>query len=167
MSRFRVGDGALVVRAKGNSYAESSPLTISARDESYAVQVVAKLEGQDCAAALGLEYTPRLAVVVELKHGQINVHGPREQLTTHGWLADTAWLKMVNRKNRVEFLVSKDGRDWQSLCKELDVSGFNQNEQRGGYQAARPALAASGRGSVRFEDFRYGKVNDDRGPGVT
>ncbi len=154
MSRFQVGGGALIVRAKGDSYAESSPLTISARDESYAVQVVAKIEEQSC-AALGLEYNPKMAVIVEWKRGQIAVHGPQEQPTTHDWRADTAWLKIENRKNRVEVLVSEDGQNWQSLRAEIDVSGFNHNAQRGGYQAARPALAASGRGSVRFTDFRY------------
>src|ERR1017187_8434829 len=65
MSRYQVSDGALTVRAKGNSYAESSPLTIRARDESYEVQVTAKTKGES-GAALGLEYNPRVAVYVEL-----------------------------------------------------------------------------------------------------
>src|ERR1017187_960850 len=57
MSRYQVGQGALTVRAKGNSYAESSPLTIKARDESYEVQVVAEIEN-GTRAALALEYYP-------------------------------------------------------------------------------------------------------------
>jgi beta-xylosidase len=154
MSRFKVGDGALTVRAKGNSYAESSPLTIMARDESYVVQVTAKIDAESC-AALGLEYNPKVAVFVELKKGQLNVHGPKEKLVTREWPAETAWFRMMNRKNRVEILASTDGRDWQSLVADVDVSGFNQNDQRGGFQAARPALAASGKGNVRFTDFRY------------
>ena len=62
---------------------------------------------------------------------------------------------MTNRKNRVEILASKNGQEWQRLVVDFDVSGFNQNVQRGGYQAARPALAATGNGRVRFTDFRY------------
>jgi beta-xylosidase len=154
MSRYQVGDGALTVRAKGNSYAESSPLTIRARDESYEVQVTAKTEGES-GAALGLEYNPRVAVFVELKKGQLNVNGPKEKPATRDWAADTAWFKLINRKNRVEILVSEDGQKWQSLAVDIDVSGFNQNDQHGGFQAARPALAASGDGSVRFTGFRY------------
>ena len=154
MSRFRVGGGALVVAAKGNAYAESSPLTIMARDESYAVQVVARTEAQS-GAALGLEYTPNVALFVEWKAGQLNVQGPQGTLATRPWQADTAWLKLVNRRNRVEALVSEDGQKWQSLRADFDASGFNHNAQRKGFFAARPALAASGQGHVRFTDFRY------------
>ena len=157
MSRFMVGDGALIVRAKGNSYAESSPLTIRARDESYEVQVAAKIEGQS-RAALGLEYNPSVAVFVEFKSGQLNVYGPKGKLTTQAWQTETAWFKMVNQKNRVEFFVSDDGQKWQTLIADFDASGFNQNEQHGGFQAARPALAASGSGSTRFTNFSYRKL---------
>ena len=86
MSRYQVGDGMLRVRAKGGSYAESSPLTIRARDESYQVEVAATIQGESC-AALGLEYNPQVAVYVELKHGQLNVHGPKEKLANQEWPA--------------------------------------------------------------------------------
>jgi xylan 1,4-beta-xylosidase len=154
MSRFKVGDGALVVQAKGSSYAESSPLTIMARDESYLVQVAAKIKDES-RAALGLEYNPHWAVFVELKKSQLNVYGPKEQLATRAWTAEIAWFRIVNRKNRVEILASEDGNRWQSLISDFDASGFDQNGQQGGFQAARPALAASGKGSVRFTDFHY------------
>ena len=154
MSRFKVGGGALVVRAKGSSYSDSSPLTIMARDESYSVQVVAKIEGES-GAALGLEYNPKVAVFAELKKGQLNVYNVKEKIATRKWVKETAWFRMVNRKNRVEILASENGRKWQSLITDFDASGFTHNGQRGGFQAARPALAASGEGSVRFSDFRY------------
>src|ERR1039458_2657005 len=93
MSRYKVGDGALIVRAKGKSYAESSPLTIRARDKSYVVQVVAKIEAES-SAALGLEYNPKVAVFVELKRGQVNVYGPKEKLAAREWAAETAWFQM-------------------------------------------------------------------------
>jgi len=157
MSRYQVGDGALTVRAKGATYAESSPLTIRARDESYELQIVAKIAGES-GAALGLEYNPEVAVYVELKKGQLNINGPAEKLATRAWAAETAWFKLINRRNRVEILVSEDGQKWQSLLADFDASGFNQNDQHGGFQAARPALAAYGRGSARFTDFRYDRL---------
>lgn len=39
VTSFQVGGGALMVRAKGDSIGQSSPLTAMARDESYEVQV--------------------------------------------------------------------------------------------------------------------------------
>jgi beta-xylosidase len=118
------------------------------------VQVAAKIEDES-RAALGLEYNPQVAVFVELKNGRVNVTGPKEQLATRAWAADTAWFRLVNRKNRVEILASEDGKQWQSLIADFDASGFDHNGQHGGFQAARPALAAIGKGSVRFAEFHY------------
>ena len=154
MSRFQVGNGVLIVRSKGASYAESSPLTIRARDENYVVQVMAQIEGGS-AAALGVEYNPNVAIFAEMKNGRMTVYGPKGQLADRGWAAETAWLRLVNRKNHVEVLVSADGHKWQSLLADFDVSDFTQNGQHGGFQAARPALAASGAGNVRFSSFSY------------
>ncbi|MEO8564066.1 MAG: family 43 glycosylhydrolase, partial [bacterium] len=156
MSRFTTGDGVLTVRTKGDSYAECSPLTIMARDESYVVQVSARITG-DARAALALQYNPHVAVYVELTTGQLRVYGSGQVLATRTWTANTAWLRMVNRRNRVEFLASENGRSWKSLTADFDASSFNHNQQRGGFQAARPALGASGAGSVAFTDFHYGK----------
>ena len=156
MTRYQAGDGALIVRRKATPMprVRHSP---SWRDENYEVQVAARIEDQS-RAALGLEYNPQVAVFVELKRGQLNVYGPKGTLASRDWAAETAWFRMVNRKNRVEILASEDGRKWQSLIAAFDASGFNHNEQRSGFQAARPALAASGKGSVRFTDFRYSET---------
>ena len=154
MSRFEVGHGALKVRAKGNSYSESSPLTIMARHESYVVQVHATIKGES-SAALGLEYNPSVAIYVEWKAAQLSVYRLNEKMATCQWPAKTTWFRMVNRRNCVEILVSGDGNKWQSLITGFDASGFDHNHQRGGFQAARPALAAIGNGHVRFADFLY------------
>ena len=154
VSRFQAGGGVLIVRAKGSSYAQSSPLTLRARDPSYLVQVAVEIESGS-AAALGLEYNPNVAVFAELKSGQMTVYGPKGQLAAREWTALNAWLRLVNRKNRVEILASADGQRWQSLLAGFDVSDFDQNGQHGGFQAARPALATSGVGNVRFSSFSY------------
>ena len=39
LGRFRTGGGSLTIQAKGNAPGESSPLTVTARDEAYEVQV--------------------------------------------------------------------------------------------------------------------------------
>jgi len=157
MDRYRPSDGALTVRAKGTSYAESSPLTIRARDESYFVQVGVSISDQTL-ASLGLEYNPNTALYIQLENGHVNVHGPKEKLAGLDWQPSKAWFKLINRKNHVEVLVSEDGEKWQTIVADFDASGFNQNSQRGGFQAARPALSAAGSGSARFVDFRYEKM---------
>ncbi len=153
MSRFDVGHGALVMRAKGDSPGQSSPLTVMARDPSYEVQVAAAAQN-GCGAALGLFYSPDHWLFAELKSGELRVLGDRQTPASRTWKASTVHLRIVNRRNRVAFLASENGRDWQTLADEIDTSGFNTNTLHG-FQSLRPALAASGAGAARFTDFRY------------
>ena len=81
----------------------------------------------------------------------------KQTLASREWKTSDAYFKIVNRGNRVEAFVSIDGRDWQSLAADIDVSDFNHNRLHG-YQCVRPALAASGNGNAHFADFRYRKL---------
>ena len=153
LGRFQTGLGVLTIRGKGDSPGQSSPLTVMARDESYAVQVLAEPRAA-CGAALGLFYSPNNWLFAELKSGQLRVLSAKETLASREWKAPAAHLRIVNRRNRVEFLASETGRAWQVLALGIDVSGYQHNVLRG-FQALRPALAASGSGDARFTDFRY------------
>ena len=153
MSRLRVGEGTLSIRAKADTPSQSSPLTVRARDASYEVQVVA-VSHSGCGAALGLFYNPDNWVFIELKADQLRVYGAKQTLASSAWKETTAHLKIVNRHNRIEFLASKNGRNWQSLVTDFDASNFNQ-QALGGFESLRPALTASGSGEARFTNFRY------------
>ena len=152
-SRFQVGKGVLTVRAKGDSPGQSSPLTVMARDESYEVQVGVAPQG-GCAAGLGLFYGAGNWLFAELKGDQLRVWSNKETLATRAWKAAPTQLKIINRANRVEWLARAGDGDWQTLVADVDVSGYIHNTLRG-FQALRPALAASGTGSAQFSDFVY------------
>ena len=153
MSRFETGRGALTIRAKSDTPGQSSPLTIMARDADYQAEVLAAPQG-GCGAALGLFYSPGNWLFAEIRGGQLRVYGAKQTLASRAWKADAAHLKIVNRHNRIEFLASENGRDWQSLAAVFDASGYNHNAL-GGFQALRPALAATGTGAARFSHFSY------------
>lgn len=153
MSRFEVGKGVLTMRANGDSPGKSSPLTVMARSASYQVQVLVTLQN-NCAAALGLFYNPDHWIFADLKSGQLRVFGPNQTFAAGAWKGASAHLRIVNRRNYVEFLASQNGRDWQSLVANFDASGFNHNTLKG-FQPLRPALAASGVGEAQFADFNY------------
>ncbi|BCM88292.1 non-reducing end alpha-L-arabinofuranosidase BoGH43B [Abditibacteriota bacterium] len=160
MTRFQTGNGKLTIRAKGDSPAQSSPLTIMARDESYQVEVTVTPQA-GCGGALGLFYNKGNWIFAELKDGQLRVSNAKETLSTRAWTAKTAHLRIVNLSNRVEFSASEKGRDWQSLVANIDVSGFTTNVLHG-FQALRPALAASGTSEARFARFNYSAPQTSR-----
>ena len=153
MSRFQIGDGTLKVRGKGDNPGKSSPMTVMARDESYQVSVAAT-PAREGAAALGLFYGENHWLFAELGGGQLRVSTPKEKLATQPWTAPMAHLRIVNRRNKVAFEASTDGRIWQTLVADADVSGYTNNDL-GGFQALRPALAATGVGESKFADFQY------------
>jgi xylan 1,4-beta-xylosidase len=155
LSRFQVGQAALTMRASGDSPGRS-PLTVMARDASYQVQVMVTPQNE-CGAALGLFYNPDNWVFAELKGGQLRVYNAKATLSERSWKTGTAHLRIVNRRNYVEFSTSENGRDWTSLLADFDATGFNTNALHG-FQALRLALAASGAGSARFSDFSYGAL---------
>ena len=153
MSRFRVGKGVLTIRAKGDSFGQSSPLTIMARDATYQVQVVVSPQA-NCRAGLGLFYNPGNWLSIEHESGYLRVYNAKQQIASLEWKADTAHLRIINRRNRVEFGASEDGRGWQTLATDIDTSGYTTNVLKG-FQALRPALAAPGEGEARFTNFAY------------
>jgi xylan 1,4-beta-xylosidase len=152
-SRFHVGGGALTVRGKGQTPGKSSPLTVMARDPGYEVAVTVTPQNGG-AGALGLFYSPNNWVFAELKGYRLRVYGARETLVDREWKANAAHLEIINRRHTVEFLASENGRDWQRLVAGFDASGFQTNVLHG-FQALRPALAATGAGEARFTAFRY------------
>ncbi len=153
MNRFQVGNGTLTMRAKGETLAESSPLAIMARDPSYQVQVTATPPAEG-AVALGLFYNVNNGLWLEVKGGELRVYDAKQSLNTRPWKAGRTHLKIVNRRNQVDFLASANGWDWISLVTNHDVSDYMHNK-RGGFQALRPALAATGTGNAQFSDFVY------------
>ncbi len=64
------------------------------------------------------------------------------------------FVKIQNRGNNVLIGVSKDGNTWTSLIEGLDVSGLHHNNYHGFY-ALRIGLLSAGKGTARFNQFRY------------
>ncbi|WP_231578135.1 family 43 glycosylhydrolase [Dickeya chrysanthemi] len=155
-ARIRFDDGSLLLRAKGRSPKDTTPLFINAGDLAYQVDVEIAFEPK-AQAGLLLFYSNRLYAGLAFNANGTVMH--RYGLERNGAkIADitgnTVHLRLVNRRNILTLYTSPDGEKWTKYGVQMEVSGYNQNV---GYdfQALRPAIYASGEGNVRFSHFRY------------
>ncbi len=154
-SRFQTGDGRLVLSAKGNSPANSSPLTYVTGDHSYSFDVDVECE-PGCEAGILLFYNPEHAFGIRMGPEGIGV-------SLSGWIQETgvkasrATLRIVNRRQEVDFYYRLQGGEWKRTLESAEVAGVNHNVLDG-FLSLRPALYACGSGHATFRSFRHTRI---------
>jgi xylan 1,4-beta-xylosidase len=155
MARARYEDGSLLLRAKGTTPADSSPIAFTPGDQAYEVSVTL----DDLSGAQGglLLFYNRKA------YFGFGFDGAR--MYTHAYAAEQSWmrsdvparrlhLKLENDRHIVTMRYSVDGETWTKHSWQFELSGVHHNVL-GDFLSLRPALYACGEGAVRFRDFRY------------
>jgi len=153
--RARYEDDSLVIRGKGSSVADSSPLTCIVGDRSYEASVALEISG-DAHGGLALFYDERGFVGVGFSTSQMLTYNYGQEQT---WMrqelrARVVHVKVTNRANTVTFHYSQDGRIWTQHPWQMEVSGYHQNVF-GGFLSLRLALFSAGHGEVRARNFVY------------
>jgi xylan 1,4-beta-xylosidase len=155
LQRVRFDAGSLVVGGKGTGPADCSPLTFSASDRAYEVEV--SVEAGDAAiGGLLLFYNERVFFGIGFDGKALRTYAYGER---HDWLrldlaASRVLIRITNDHHIVTLHTSTDGGAWSRHPWQLEVSGAHQNVL-GGFLSLRPALFSCGAGGVRFRDFRY------------
>jgi xylan 1,4-beta-xylosidase len=155
LQRVRREPGALVLKGKGKSLADCSPLVCTVGDRSYEAEVVLEI-GAGAKGGLALFYDA---------HGHVGVGMDGASLLTFHNGDEPAWLaqplagerfrlRVTNREHDVTFHYAAGDGPWRQHSWQREVSGFHHNVF-GGFLALRLALFAAGEGEVRFRDFRY------------
>jgi beta-xylosidase len=153
--RYRIDGGDLLLRGKGTSPANASPLWFVAGDPAYEVEVEVETSGKATAGLL-VFYSRRLYGGLGVDEESLVLHrygldrrGPRPKE-----LGRRVFLRLVNDRNLVSLYHSADGRDWRRYDTRMDVSGYNHNTAYD-FLSLRPALYVAGDGEARFRGFRY------------
>jgi xylan 1,4-beta-xylosidase len=155
MARARYEERSLVLRGKGATPAESSPITFTPGDHAYEVSVIL----EDLAGAQG----GLLLFYNQKAYFGFGFDG--RQMFSHAYAAEQSWmrsdvvaqrlhLKLENRRHIVTMRYSTDGASWTKHPWQFEVSGVHHNVL-GDFLSLRPALYACGSGNVRFREFRY------------
>jgi xylan 1,4-beta-xylosidase len=145
----------LTLAGKGRSPADCSPLTQQVGDRAFQIEVELELVGEATGGLL-LFFDERLFL-------GMGIDG--ERMTTYRGGKASYWpepappsrqmfMRITNESQIVTMHYSLDGKAWTRHEVRSEVSGYNANTVDN-LLSLRPALFATGNGSVRFRNFRF------------
>jgi xylan 1,4-beta-xylosidase len=152
--RVRVDDG-LVLRGKGTSPADTSPLAMLTGDHAYEVEVDVSVE-PGVEAGLLLFFNNRLlcGMGIDGERMQSYSGGIRTHWREPAPATDRITLRIRNDEHIVTGWYRVPGGEWTRHAIRYETSGYHANTV-GDLLSLRPALYATGEGEARFRDFRY------------
>lgn len=155
--RALLKDGKLVLRAKGNSFDNSSPLLVNAADKKYEIQVEYTIDA-GVTAGLTLFYNEQGNMRIAVDANQFTVYNQKNRkISVKNQLGNHAYLKILNDENEISFYYSGNGKDWTRVERSIDATGFNHNIF-GGFMSLRAGIFAFGDGNVLLDNFVYRKL---------
>jgi beta-xylosidase len=149
--------GKLEFQAKGNSFANSSPLLVDAGDRKYEIEVEYTID-PNVTAGLTLFYNEQanMRIAVDAKQFAVFNQGNRK-ISEANKLGNHGYLRILNDENEISFYYSADRKSWNRIERTIDATGFNHNVF-GGFMSLRAGLFAFGSGKVQFDNFIYHKL---------
>lgn len=156
-------DRTLVMKGKGKTPSDCSPLTRIAGDQAYRITVDIETSDQAEGGML-LYYNRRLYAglgfgpqgLVMHRYGLQRPRGaiPGQRDPGGGPVRKLA-IRLINQNNILTIHTSADDRQtWRKFDVQMEVSGYHHNVAYD-FLSLRPALYAAGEGDVQFRNFTY------------
>lgn len=163
MARVRRAGGKLIVKGKGSTPSDCSPLTFICGDQRYRVEVDVEI-ADGAEAGLLLFYNRRLYAglgigpkgLVMHRYGLQRPRGtpPGQRDSAPGAIGKLR-IRLTNDRNILTIDTSADGGStWQKFDVQMEVSGYHHNVAYD-FLSLRPALYAAGTGEARFGNFTF------------
>jgi beta-xylosidase len=152
-ARYRYEDGALIVKGKGKSPQDCSPLTFATGDQAYQIDVEAEIS-DGARAGLIVFYNEKLYAGLGFDRNGFIAHRYGTDRPQKGELPRKLHLRLVNDHHVVTLFTSGDGVKWSRYRLAMEVSGYHHNVADG-FISLRPGIYAAGEGEVKFRNFRY------------
>ncbi|WP_214201002.1 family 43 glycosylhydrolase [Novosphingobium profundi] len=155
--RAKYRGNGLEIAVRGNSPADSSPLTCLVPDRSYEAEITLDLLDANAQAGLLLYYNDKAFVGLGFTADRLKLFEYAQDLVWAGAPLSTRTLRLrvTNVENVVTWHYSTDeGASWKRHDTRMEVSGLHHNVF-GGFLALRIGVYAAGSGAVRLRDFTY------------
>jgi xylan 1,4-beta-xylosidase len=152
--RVSVDDG-LILRGKGTSPADTSPLAMLTGDRAYEIEVDVSIE-PGVEAGLLLFFNNRLFCGMGIDGERMLSYsgGIRTHWREPAPATDRLALRIRNDEHIVTGWYRVPGGEWTRHAIRYETSGYHANTV-GDLLSLRPALYSAGTGEARFRDFRY------------
>ena len=153
-SRFHLVNNSLVIKAKGQSVGDCSPMLCIPADHSYIAEVELVIEG-NATGGMVLFYnnsfhsgilTDKSNIITDLRGWQF----PTEKNV----VKNHVYLRLKNINSTVDMYYSLDGINWIKTESSVEVSGLHHNVLSG-FLSLRIGLCSMGNGTVKFRNFIY------------
>lgn len=156
-TRFHFADQSLVIKGKGNSVANCSPLLCVPSDHSYTAEVEMTIEG-DAMGGLVMFYNSGANSGILSNSTDIitNMRG-WQFISRKNIINKHVFLRLKNVENTVDMYYSQDGVNWTKNESSIEVSSINHNAMSG-FLSLRIGLCSIGDGSVKFKNFKYQSI---------
>lgn len=160
--RVSLDRSGLVLKAKGQTPNDTSPITMITGDLAYGVDIEIERDPK-AEAALLLWYNNKLFCGMGIGDGFHSMYrnGTQWKMSEYPkWvppqpkLSNRFFMRLENDHHTVRIHYSPDGKAWTKFFMGFDVSGYHLNVA-GDFLSLRPALVACGEGNVVFRNFRY------------
>ncbi len=156
MDRVHYSNASLELKGKGNSPANSSPLTCIVVDRAYEIEVTFELTGE-VEAAFILYYNAKAYVGLGFTGEKVKTYQYAE---SHEWASvplkgRKIRARITNDRNVITYNYSlDDGKTWRLHPTRMEVSGLNHNVF-GGFLSLKVSICSMGTGNVSLSDFSY------------
>jgi beta-xylosidase len=153
-SRFHFVDNSLVIKAKGHSVGDCSPLLCIPSDHSYIAEIELFIEGE-AIGGLVLFYNNNAhsGILADKENVIADLRGWQFPTEKNG-IKNHVFLRLKNMDNTVDMYYSTDGIKWNKIENSVEVSSLHHNVL-GGFLSLRLGLCSMGDGIVKFKNFTY------------
>jgi xylan 1,4-beta-xylosidase len=162
MRRARYGVKQLQIMGRGTSPADSRPLTCTAGDRCYEVEVTMTL-AEKGEGGLLLFYSQKAFVGIGFSPDEIKTfqYAEEQPWARNKRSTSRVIIRMTNANHVVTFRYSHDGgKTWSLHGTRMEVSGIHHNVF-GGFLSLKVGLYSAGHGSATFSNFRYHAIVSD------
>jgi len=157
LARINYHKNALAFSGRGNTPADSSPLTCGVGDRAYQAEVSIELLDSQAEGGILLFYNHKAFVGVGFTSSSIKSFQYAEE---QSWARQKKSIskvrvRLINDHHVITYQYSfDDGNTWQLHPTRMEVAGLNHNVF-GGFLSLKVGLYSVGKGQIRLSNFSY------------